>query len=355
MAARILFLVLSVLVADALLLRNATPASAVNLVAANATHKGVTFGDFYASYGAGRGIWKWSNALDAYQRHFGMWAGQPVSIAEVGVQSGGSINLWKGVLGAATTVHGIDINTNCEKFADATTTITIGDQADVNMWHSFFTDVAPNNLDVLIDDGGHEPHQMLVTLEQVYPHTKPGGYVMIEDIHGQNYIKSFFTPAANFLGAQAVMGSLGSVHVYPFLLAVQKKGPHPAFPATELAFAGSSVTVDNFDSMWKEVPNHRGGHIILENPTWGPFLTAPGMTNFFSLFAGLHDFGQYDSPAGCATSTAPQCTAAIQNSQMQAQITGIHVYPTRLVVEVAGSQVTIQAVRKGTEWIGYGF
>jgi len=39
---------------------------------------------------------------------------------------------------------------------------------------------------------------------------------------------------------------------------------------------------------------------------------------------------------------------------MQAMIVGIHIYPTRLVVEVAGGPTNLQAVRHGDQWISYG-
>merc|ERR1719331_1578705 len=98
-----------------------------------------TFQGFYNSHTTGRGIWKWSNSLDAYQRHFAPMANQPgLALGEVGVQSGGSILMWKAVLGAQLKFYGFDINKNCMQFADATTVITIGDQGDVKMWNSFF-------------------------------------------------------------------------------------------------------------------------------------------------------------------------------------------------------------------------
>jgi hypothetical protein len=334
--------------------KQAANSTVVLAVKGNST-QAPTFEGHYTAYASGPGIWKWSNALHAYQRHFGGWSGQPVNLAEVGVQSGGSIQMWKAVFGASAHIHGLDINPACTQFVDAQTTVTIGDQADVNMWNGFFTSVSPTPLDILIDDGGHEPQQMLVTLEQAYPHTNPGGFVVIEDIHGQNYIQSFFTPAASYLAAQAQAGTLDSVHVYPFLMVAQKVPTGSPLPPSALTFTGQSVVVSSFEQMWAEVPKHPGGHIILENPGWGNFHTAQGLTNFFALFGSLHDFAQHDEPLGCATTPASTCTAFIANSPMQASITGIHVYATRLVVEVAGGQVLIQAVRRGDKWLGYGF
>merc|ERR1719281_510784 len=82
--------------------------------------------------------------------------GQPLAVAEVGVQSGGSILMWQAVLGAQIKFYGLDINPGCNKFKDAATSITIGDQADPKMWNSFFSTVT-NTLDILVDDAGHTP------------------------------------------------------------------------------------------------------------------------------------------------------------------------------------------------------
>lgn len=37
-------------------------------------------------------------------------------------------------------------------------------------------------LDVLVDDGGHTMHQQLTTLEKMWPHIRPGGLYIVEDV-----------------------------------------------------------------------------------------------------------------------------------------------------------------------------
>jgi len=339
---------------------HATPSQVISHVAvaqshestSNASRWGETFQVWYNSHSAGRGVWKWNNALDAYQRHFGPMAGRPIKLVEIGVQSGGSIQMWQSVLGPQCHVYGLDINKGVLKFVDPTTTITIGDQANVQMWQSFFAQTVKGPIDVLVDDGGHESNQMLVTLTQTFDHLTPGGMVAIEDIHGGGYIESFFAPSATFLGWKAQQGLLGSVHVYPFVLIAQKGGDETRAP---LVFSGTTTTVNSFDAMWAALPKHVGGHVILENAGWGPFFTEQGLTNFFRLFGGLHNSQWYDQPLGCRTTTKALCTVTVVNNDVQKLITGIHIYPSRLVIEVAGNPVNIQAVRKGTEWLPYGF
>jgi len=317
------------------------------------SHGPTTFRSFYDSISTGRGIWKWVNALDAYDRHFQAWRGQPVKLGEVGVQSGGSILMWQGVLGSQIQIYGFDINPGCAEFAAPGVEIRIGDQADPSMWKSFFSTVTPA-LDILIDDGGHQSHQMMTTMTEVFPHITPGGFLVIEDIHGQHYMQSFFAPAAQYIGQSAQSGLVDSVHVYPFLLIVQKAGQNPTLPPANLQFASGETSVDSFESLWAAIPLHAGGTIVLRNPGWGPFLTGAGLTNFFAVFIHMHGSAFVDNPAGCATTAASSCTNSVQNSAAQSAISGIHVYNDRLVVEVPASPPVIQAVRKGTEWRAYG-
>jgi len=275
-------------------------------------------------------------------------AGTPLKLAEVGVQSGGSIQMWETVLGPQCHVFGLDINPATMSFQDSVTTITIGDQADTQMWQNFYANVAQGPIDILIDDGGHESHQMLTTLASTFDNLTPGGMIAIEDIHGEHYVESFFVPAANFLGMKT--GLVSSVHVYPFVLLTQRAGNDLRAPLT---FGGTSEIVTGFDALWAAVPRHPGGHIILENAGWGPFLTTAGLTNFFRLFGELHHSVWYDVPTGCERTPAPVCSVNVQDGPMQTVISGVHIYPTRLVVEVTASPAVIQAVRRGTQWLPY--
>lgn len=322
----------------------------------NATGNGSTLGgqhpsfrEWYNGHNEGRGIWKWANALDAYQRHFARMVGTPVAVSEVGVQSGGSILMWKAVLGEQIKFYGLDINPGCNKFKDATTSITIGDQADPNMWKKFYASVV-NKLDILVDDGGHTPTQMLVTLQETFPHINAGGFVAIEDIHGRQYVQTFFHPAAQAISAWHTAGQVSSVHVYPFLLLVHKAGG--AHPALDLPVA--SKTVADFQAFYAILDSVPGQYIAIENPSWGSFLSAAALTNIFTELAPLHDYALTDNPPGCATSTAAVCTNTITTSNYQAKVVGVHIFANRMVMEVAAKPMVIDAVRKGTEWLPYG-
>jgi len=95
-------------------------------------------------------------------------------------------------------------------------------------------------IDILIDDGGHEPEQQRVTLEEMLPHISPGGVYLCEDIHGvDNEFAAFLHGLANHLNTATftsppggITGSacqcapfqkaIESIHLYPFCAVIEK-------------------------------------------------------------------------------------------------------------------------------------
>lgn len=243
----------------------------------------------------------------------------------------------------------IDINPACTKFADATTSITIGNQGDPAMWDSFFTSVPA--LDLFVDDGSHQAEHMSLTVHKVFPHMNPGGWVAIEDIHGRHYVESFFWPVAQSVGQWHAQGLVASLHLYAFELILHKTG---GTTGNEFLPTTPSATVDSFPALWPMLTAHPGGTIWVQNPTWGSFLAETALRTIFQEFAPLHDYSMISNPPGCHSTAASICTAGITNSQSQAQILGVHIFDTMFVVEVAPTPPVIAAVRRGTEWIVYG-
>jgi hypothetical protein len=63
-----------------------------------------------------RGIQKWRHYFDIYERYFGKFVDREVHIVEVGVESGGSMDMWRHYFGDRCHVYGIDIDPRCKKF-----------------------------------------------------------------------------------------------------------------------------------------------------------------------------------------------------------------------------------------------
>ena len=187
----------------------------------------------------GPGIWKWRHYFDVYHRHLARFVGRPVNVLEVGVYSGGSLGMWRSYFGPAATIYGMDIEPACKAYETDGVRVVIGDQADRGFWRRFRADVP--GLDVVIDDGGHETHQQVATIEELLPHLRPGGVFICEDVHGlTNGFAAYAMGLAQnlhafdvgeeqgnperriFIRATPFQAAVRSVHVYPYVVVIER-------------------------------------------------------------------------------------------------------------------------------------
>ena len=150
--------------------------------------------------------------------------------------------MWRYYFGPKCHIYGVDIAPECKAYENDNTRIFIGDQADRNFWHQVRSQVP--RLDILIDDGGHQPREQIITLEEVFPHLQPGGVYLCEDIHGTwndftSYVQGLTqnihafnlqTPPAFPVNCPAIgspanefQAMVNSIHQYPFVVVLEKR------------------------------------------------------------------------------------------------------------------------------------
>lgn len=128
---------------------------------------------------------KWDNYFGVYERHLlpFNYMSHPLTIVEVGVQKGGSLEMWgKYFGGSANKIIGVDIDPECAKlkYDNPNIQVVIADQNDPNFWDKFLAE--HKDIDIFIDDGGHFMDQQITTFEKVFPKIKRGVYIC-EDCH----------------------------------------------------------------------------------------------------------------------------------------------------------------------------
>lgn len=131
---------------------------------------------------------KWEPYFSIYDRHLGM-VGRgltDVSLVEVGVQKGGSLEMWGKWLAERChtySVEGIDIDPECAKhvYENERIKVTIGDQSSRGFWDEWLA--SKDRVDVFVDDGGHYMDQQILTFEKVFPKLSVGGVYICEDTH----------------------------------------------------------------------------------------------------------------------------------------------------------------------------
>jgi glycosyltransferase involved in cell wall biosynthesis len=137
----------------------------------------------------GRPIFKWHHYLEIYDRFFQAYREKPnLRILEIGVQNGGSLQLWRKYFGAGAKIFGIDIDPRCSAFSNDSTVIRIGDQADTRFLQSVLDEMG--GVDIVIDDGSHVASHQEKTFRYLFPRLEMGGIYLCEDLH-TSYWPSF--------------------------------------------------------------------------------------------------------------------------------------------------------------------
>lgn len=136
--------------------------------------------EYFDAHTEGPGLWKWLHYFDIYHRHFRKFIGKEVHVLEIGIYSGGSLGMWKHYFGEKCHIYGMDIEPACKTYESTGIDVHIGDQSDRGFWKKF-RELVPR-VDVVIDDGSHDPEHQRITLEEILPHISPGGVYLCEDI-----------------------------------------------------------------------------------------------------------------------------------------------------------------------------
>ena len=127
-----------------------------------------------------------------YEEIFNKYVGKKITFVEIGVLQGGSLHMWKEYFGNSARIIGIDLNPKAKKLEKDGFEIFIGSQSDENFWDEFFSKVG--KIDILLDDGGHENDQQIITLNKTIPNMNDEGVIVVEDTH-TSYLKKFGNPS----------------------------------------------------------------------------------------------------------------------------------------------------------------
>jgi hypothetical protein len=122
---------------------------------------------------------KVTNYFRIYTDLFSHLRGTDCTFIETGILNGGSLFMWRNWLGNKARVIGIDLNPEAKKWADEGFEIYIGDQGDPIFWKNIFNEIG--SFDALLDDGGHQSFQQIVTLDSALQAATKKTVVVVED------------------------------------------------------------------------------------------------------------------------------------------------------------------------------
>jgi trans-aconitate methyltransferase len=120
-----------------------------------------------------------------FDQLIGHWRSLPISICEIGIHFGESLQMWLDAFPLAH-VYGIDSG-EFTRFTNPRMTTYVCSTHDHRLPHLFES----NSLDVIVDDASHEFDQQHKAFNDLWPALKPGGFYFIEDIRYPNYLESW--------------------------------------------------------------------------------------------------------------------------------------------------------------------
>ena len=131
---------------------------------------------------AGKCSDKWENCLDVCEAELAPYRrrGAPVSLLEIGVQDGGSLEIWQKALPPGSVILGLDVDPRVGDIGfGAGISVLIADASDVSGLGALMQD---RSFDIIIDDGSHVSADIVSTFETLFPRLKPGGCYIMEDL-----------------------------------------------------------------------------------------------------------------------------------------------------------------------------
>lgn len=137
--------------------------------------------------------------LPVYESALSAFRSRPIRMLEIGVDRGGSMQMWRRYLHPESVIVGIEINPKARRFDEPSQGlhVRIGSQQDVTFLQSVVNELGP--FDVILDDGSHMTSHMVQTFRYLFPHgLASGGIYIVEDL-GTNYSKNWRDSPMSFI------------------------------------------------------------------------------------------------------------------------------------------------------------
>ncbi|MFZ2268214.1 MAG: CmcI family methyltransferase [Azonexus sp.] len=140
---------------------------------------------------------KWASYLSVYDRIFSEIRNKPVRILEIGVQNGGSLEIWGKYFEKGEKFVGCDIDHRCSmlEYEDERISVLVGDVNDEAVRDEIIK--YAESFSVVIDDGSHISDDVVKSFLNYFKFLDVGGIYIVEDMHAsywQEYQGGLYFP-----------------------------------------------------------------------------------------------------------------------------------------------------------------
>jgi len=126
---------------------------------------------------------KWSLYLEVYEEILAPYRSQSISMLEIGVQNGGSIEIWEKYFSNLKSIIGCDIDPKCGllNYDSKKIHIVVGDANSEESMAKILQ--ISDNFEIIIDDGSHQSSDIVKSFLLYFSLLKEGGIFIAEDLH----------------------------------------------------------------------------------------------------------------------------------------------------------------------------
>lgn len=126
---------------------------------------------------------KWELYLTEYERLLYEYRDRAIALLEIGVQNGGSLEIWSKYFPVGRKFVGCDINPDCAmlKYEDPRIAVVVGD-ANTDAAQAQVLGHSPA-FDIIVDDGSHCSSDIVKSFARYFPYLSDGGVFIAEDLH----------------------------------------------------------------------------------------------------------------------------------------------------------------------------
>ncbi|TCK06639.1 class I SAM-dependent methyltransferase [Phorcysia thermohydrogeniphila] len=125
---------------------------------------------------------KWEGYIEFYEEIFSPFREKPIRLLEIGIQNGGSLEIWKKYFTKAKLIVGCDINDKCHelRFSYPVKTV-IGDSCSDTTYEKIKT--LSKEFDIIIDDASHTADNIICNFIRYFSLLTENGIYIVEDLH----------------------------------------------------------------------------------------------------------------------------------------------------------------------------
>ena len=152
-----------------------------SLLVMNSHKKEISFSSLFINHN-GNHADKWRGYLDIYDEILLNFKNHKINFLELGVNNGGSLEIFSAYFDKAEVIVGVDINENCSfiNFNDERIKVIIGDSSEESIKERI--KLFANKYNVIIDDASHMSDHIIKNFFNLVELVENGGIYIIEDL-----------------------------------------------------------------------------------------------------------------------------------------------------------------------------